>query len=458
MGINVFSSSKLMRQEQSTFQFLRSTTTSWIVFIFVSILLIGISYYQFIFFDNNQKMWVYPVIAFSFIWNNFLLISSLQYKPFSINKKIPTIDLKTAIVVPVYNEDQLMFKKMLDSLANQTVKPDVVYIVEDGSKKENQVDSIVESWKSSVPFKVVYRYIKNSGKRVAQSYAFKEYQDQVDIFITIDSDTVLDKLAIEEGIIPFQDSEVMSVAGLLLSENKTNWISKLLSVSFPASFTNGRASSSVYNSVSVSCGGLAFYRSSVINKFLDEYLNQFVFGQRAMFGDDRMLTHYASLMGKTVYQETAIGYTLMPENISHLTRQRVRWWKSFWWGGMFIIRYHSFKHMIWWLIAFQYVSQLLYFVIFPFVMIIYPIRTGSFPWHIILYMIILGYMRSARLLSIKTNSKDHYISLLKFLLYNPLSTIFNIYLGTILSYYGFFMMTRVQGWGTRQDVEVKAND
>jgi hyaluronan synthase len=183
-----------------------------------------------------------------------------------------------------------------------------------------------------VSFTVKYKYISNSGKRVAQSQAFYEYQDEADIFLTMDSDTVLDENAIYEGCVPFQDSEIMSVAGLLLSENRTTLISKMLGISFPVSFTNGRASASVYNAVSVSCGGLALYRNTVIKKFLDHYLNQIVFGQRAMFGDDRMLTHYASLLGKTIYQETAIGYTLMPENISHLTRQRVRWWKSFWWG------------------------------------------------------------------------------------------------------------------------------
>ncbi|WP_429958657.1 glycosyltransferase [Enterococcus sp. AZ196] len=399
-------------------------------------------------------MWVYPVVFLSFIWNNFLLVSSFQYKPFSLDETSNSKELKTVVVIPVYNEDKIMFKKMLSSLDSQTQKPDVVYIIEDGSAKENSVEDIVRQWKKSVSFKVKYKYIVNSGKRVAQSKAFYEYQDQVDIFITMDSDTVLDKNAIYEGCIPFQDSEIMSVAGLLLSENRTTLISKLLSISFPVSFTNGRASASVYDAVSVSCGGLALYRNIVVKQFLDHYLNQIVFGQRAMFGDDRMLTHYASLLGKTVYQETAIGYTLMPENLSHLTRQRVRWWKSFWWGGMFIIRYHSFKHMIWWFITMQYVTQLLYFLVFPFVSIVYPLQTGKFPWVILLYMIILGYLRGSRLLGIKDSSGKHYISIKEFLVFTPLSTLFNIYLGTILSYYGFFMMTRVQGWGTRQKVEV----
>lgn len=448
------SPNKLSRKKGSPFHFLRLNGTGRNVYIFATLILAGITYYHLISFDSNRFMWVYPVVFLSFLWNNFLLISSFQYKPFSLSETSHTKELKTVVVVPVYNEDKVMFRKMLKSLASQTQKPHVVYIIEDGSNEENCIEDIVTRWKKEVPFKVKYKYISNSGKRVAQSQAFYEFQDEVDIFLTMDSDTVLDENAIYEGCIPFQDSEIMSVAGLLLSENRTTLISKILGVSFPISFTNGRASASVYDAVSVSCGGLALYRNVVIKQFLDHYLNQIVFGQRAMFGDDRMLTHYASLLGKTVYQETAIGYTLMPENLSHLTRQRVRWWKSFWWGGIFIIRYHSFKHMIWWFIAMQYVTQLLYFVIFPFVSIVYPLQTGKFPWVILLYMIILGYLRGSRLLGIKDNTGNHYLPIREFLMYIPISTMFNVYLGTILSYYGFFMMTRVQGWGTREKVEV----
>ncbi|WP_438762589.1 glycosyltransferase [Enterococcus sp. AZ135] len=457
LALNLFSTSKLRRVSSSNFDFKRPNPTNFKIYLFATFILVGITYYQFISFDTNRLMWVYPVVILSFFWNNFLLISSFQYKPFSLDEMNDPKKLKTAVVIPVYNEDRVMFSKMLKSLSDQTMTPTVVYIVEDGSKEEHLVEEIVSQWKKEVPFEVIYKYIANSGKRVAQSHAFRDYQDIVDIFLTMDSDTVLDENAIYEGCIPFQDSEIMSVAGLLLAENKTTFISKILSLSFPISFTNGRASASVYNSVSVSCGGLALYRNTVIKQFLDEYLNQIVFKQRAMFGDDRMLTHYASLLGKTVYQETSIGYTLMPENISHLTRQRVRWWKSFWWGGMYIIRHHSFKYMIWWLIAMQYVTQLMYFIVFPFVLFIYPIQTGIFPWPILLYMVVLGYLRGSRLLGIQDSSGEKYLSFIKYVLYTPISTVFNIYLGTMLAYYGFFMMVKVQGWGTRENVEVGIN-
>ena len=69
-------------------------------------------------------------------------------------------------------------------------------------------------------------------------------------------------------------------------------------------------------------------------------------------------------------------------------------------------------------------------------------------------MIVLGYLRASRLLGIKDSSGTNYLSIKDFLIVTPISTVFNVYLGTILSYYGFFMMTQVQGWGTREKVEV----
>lgn len=407
-------------------------------------------------FEVNIKSWYYPIIIFSFLWNAFLIFSSMQYRPYVIEKDNRHLlkQFFMVVVVPVYNEDKEAFQQTLKSISNQTLLPRVVYIVEDGSKEEYRQEELVRAWAKDCPFKVIYKYTENAGKRNAQSHAFKDYLNQADLFLTMDSDTVLDERAIEEATIPFIDEKVTSVAGLLLSMNVKKFISKLLSISFPSSFTAGRASASIYNSVAVSCGGLAVYRVNVIKKYLDYYLNQYIFGQRAMFGDDRMLTHYASLLGKTVYQETAIGYTLMPENISHLSRQRIRWWKSFWWGGMFIIRHHSPRYTIWWTIVAQYICQVLYSVVFPLILIINPIKNGEFPWFVLIYMIVLGYIRCVRILDIKNSKGEKYISLVKYILYTPFSTMLNLYLATILSYYGFIMMWRVSTWGTREKVEV----
>lgn len=459
--VNLLSPSYLQRvsQKQRVKRQMNPTPLSRRVYVTIAfVLLLGYQVYR---YPYNAHMWYYPVILYSFIWQSALLIASIEYKVYQID---PNIDEETQlmrlrnfnsiVVVPVYHEDPVTFQQMLASLAEQELPPTAVYIVEDGSEEGKTMAEIVAQWQGNVPFILDYRYVVNGGKRVAQSYVFQELMDTADVFITMDSDTVLDPRGVYECLVPFLDEEVMSVAGLLLAKNTKNWLAKIVSLSFAASFTNGRASSSYFDAVSVSCGGLAAYRNVVLQRFLPHYLNQVVFGAKAKFGDDRMLTHYAALLGRTVYQETAVGYTLMPENLSHLTRQRIRWWKSFWWGGMFLIRHHSPRYMIWWLLTAQYVAQILYSVVFPFVLIIHPWQKGAFPWYILGYMVVLGYIRCIRLFDMKQANGERYVNLGKYLLLTPFSTLLNIYLGTFLAYYGFVMMWQVTEWGTRAKIEV----
>ena len=67
----------------------------------------------------------------------------------------------------------------------------------------------------------------NQGKRRAHALVF-ESVPEADIFITVDSDTTLDRRAIEEGLKPFQNRKVMSVAGIELGFNATkNFLTRM---------------------------------------------------------------------------------------------------------------------------------------------------------------------------------------------------------------------------------------
>jgi hyaluronan synthase len=59
--------------------------------------------------------------------------------------------------------------------------------------------------------------VANGRKRHAQLVTFR--QDDGDIFVTVDSDSVLGADAIEQGLLPFADPEVTSVAAVVLAMN-----------------------------------------------------------------------------------------------------------------------------------------------------------------------------------------------------------------------------------------------
>ncbi|GBU11234.1 hyaluronan synthase [Erysipelotrichaceae bacterium] len=401
---------------------------------------------------RDSFAWTLPTIVASFFYMLFFSYSSIFAKVYIGTPK----NFNTTLIIPVYNEDSHIFRSCLDSISAQTLLPKLIHVIEDGSKMENCVADIVSAWKIQNPhIPIQYTYVPNNGKRNAQAIAIVPTIKTTDVYITVDSDTVLDFEAIHNGLIPFNDEYVMSVAGLLQNYNNHNFLTNLLGLGFISSFTNGRACFSRWNSVSVSCGGLAFYRKKVLELHLDDYLNQKVFGQKANYGDDRMLTQFASLHGHTVYQESAVGYTLMPENVFHLTRQRIRWWKSFWWGGLWVIQHQNIKRRIWWLVLSQFISTFLFFVIIPFVFLIYPLISFEFPWAAFAYLIALSYIRTIRVLFLKKQKLTRQQRFFQWLIFSPFVSLFNIYLCSMLQYYSLFRLKDVLGWSTRDDIEVQ---
>lgn len=396
------------------------------------------------------SLWRIPVIILSFAWLVLLITAAHLNRPvkIGISKK------RIVAIIPSHNEDPAMLSAMLQSLDRQTVKPDAVYFIENGGTDGN-AERIVNEWRQETTIRDVhFDYREEPSKRGAQGLAFEKETDTNAIVVTVDGDTRLDPRAIENGIRPFADPEVTSVAGLLVGLNRNkNLLTRIVDISFVASFMNGRAAWSRFNSVAVNCGGLAFYRLWVIKKHLYDYLNQTVAGRKVESGDDRMLTAFAALEGKTVFQETSVGYTLLPENISHLTRQRGRWWRSFWWGGIWLIRRFSPRRAIWWLVMSQYITFTLYAVMFPLILVVDPIVNQKFPWFFFVYIAGLSYVRCARTLAVRRPDQSFVSQFFGFLVFAPLSTFLNIWLCTILQWWGMFTF-RTTGWRTRQQVEV----
>jgi hyaluronan synthase len=396
--------------------------------------------------------------VFGFGWITFSLLASFTHKDIrTTGRQQAQLDsLRVSVVVPVYNEDPKVFRAMLDSVLAQTRKVQRLHVVDDGSKTD-ECWRVFRLWAKTAPLdmEVEFSRIENSKKRHAQSVAFHA-DTKADVWVTLDSDTVLDPNAILEGLKPFSRPKVTAVAGLLVTLNDDkNLLTRMTDLGFTMSFLNGRASWSLLRSVVVSCGGLAFYRGWVVRKYLGAYLTQTVWGKKVVSGDDRMMTCYALQEGHTVLQEGSMGYTLTPENLSHLTRQRIRWWRSFFWGGGWLIQNFSVFKPAWWLVAWQFVSFVLFTFALPVVLLVGPIRTQHIPWEFFVYTGVLSYISSIRFLALKRPDRSTAYRFCTWLM-APLSSLLHMYLCAVLQYVGLatFMKT---GWGTRAEVEVAAS-
>jgi hyaluronan synthase len=363
------------------------------------------------------------------------------------------------VVVPLHNEDAGVFGQLLQSIYYQTRLPQRVHIIDNGSSEENmhacrRVYSLLADPLREKGVEVEYTVTGKIGKRASQVLAF-DADPYAELFVTLDSDTVLDPAALAEGSYPFVDPRVSSVAGLLLTLNQgKNLLTRLTDLTFTTSFLNGRSSWSRLGSVVVNCGGLAFYRGDVVRKYRNRYLNQRVFGKHVQSGDDRMLTSFALLEGRTVIQERAVGYTLLPENLWHLTRQRVRWWRSFFWGGGWLLLAFPMRKPAFWLVLSQFLTFVAYSTIVPYFLITHPMPLHTVIWPVLGYLAILSYMRAVRFLLVKRPDQSTASQWLTYAL-APLASLFMLYLATALQYVGLATMLKT-GWSTRQEVEVTA--
>jgi hyaluronan synthase len=359
---------------------------------------------------------------------------------------------RLVVVMAAYNEDYVTLVNCLQSLGKQSHLPSKIYIVDDGSADPAVAQRAVAAVSVGFPCEISLSYQENQGKRHAQVAAFVQELDAW-IYVTMDSDTILDRYALEELVHGFADESVTAVGGVLMGLNaQTNLLTRLLDLGLTSSFLNGRAQLSTLGSVIVHCGGLAAYRSDVVLRYLRFYANQKVLGAPVSCGDDRMLTTLALIHGKSVTQETSIGYTLLPENLSHLTRQRIRWWRSFFWGGMWLIRNMPLTRIAWWLVAWQFVSFTLYSFVTPIVLIALPIIENRFPWELLACVGLIAYIRSVRFLSIRQPGRSEIDHIVSFLL-APIAAYFNFYLCFCLQFVGLLTLNNTS-WGTRSVVEV----
>jgi hyaluronan synthase len=361
-------------------------------------------------------------------------------------------------IVPAHNEDPIMFRAMLDSILIQTRWPDRLHIIENGNLDEGYratLGPIVSDWRreNDPRFEVRYDFNPVGDKREAQAIAIKACP-QATIHHTLDSDVELgNRHVIERGIRPFTDRQVMSACGFLLGKNQNkSLLTRLVDLGFIGSFLNGRASYSMVGSVSVNTGGLAFYRASVMRKYLKHYLDHRIFGRKMSYGDDAMWTRYAMLEGKTVFQRDAWGYTLHPENWTHLRKQRTRWHRSWFWGNLWLIRHFNPLKPVWLLTVWQMTSFVWFSAAIPFVLIGSPLRGYGFAWMFFVWMAVVGYLTTLPYLTVKRPDMRFREQLLNWLL-SPLSVLLNFYIGWALRYVGLFTCLKTS-WGTRQKIEV----
>ena len=370
-------------------------------------------------------------ILFGSLFTIQLILAATQ-KTFELRRDYDlSAKYNTAVIVPVYNESENSLRECLQSMFDQTVLPHEVHVVDDGSTqqytktknwflKEAKKVGIDASWEKQ----------DNNGKRHAHSSALSSVKRDNDstIIITVDSDGVLDPHAIEEGLKPFVDVRVQSVAGVVIAKNaQTNLLSRITDLIFvSAQQLVDRSAMSQFGSVLVNSGGLAFYRHSIVRKALaNGYTEEEFFGREISFSDDSYLTLFALLDGKAVQQPSAIVFADMPVSFSHHLRQQLRWNR-----GSFIRSWWRLRHLA--VNSFGWIRQVIglgiffsmtiiliqLLIIMPLVHRVYP------PLEFLIVPLVFGLLQYSRYFSIRRSDMSTSSQVFTYLL-TPLAVIWS---------------------------------
>jgi hyaluronan synthase len=263
-------------------------------------------------------------------------------------------DLVT-VIIPVYNQKE-MIGPVIDSIYESTYKNIEVVAVNDGSRDGTKevLDALAAKYSM---LKVIHK--KNEGKRKAIASGF--YSSKGGFVIFIDSDSIVEKEAIEEILKAFKgDARIGAVVGHAKVWNAhRNTLTRCQDVWYDNSFNVRKSAESYFGSVLCCSGCLSGYRREAIVHYLpfwaqsktpiadDREMTTFVVAPRrgkelmapgtknmmkwmARYDDaeDRGLTGQALLDWKAVYVPTAVVYTEVPETMRVFLKQQKRWKKG----------------------------------------------------------------------------------------------------------------------------------
>jgi hyaluronan synthase len=236
---------------------------------------------------------------------------------------------RMTVVIPAYNEGA-MVAKAIDSVAAASYPADrlEIFVVDDGSCDDTwqHIQKAAARHGGRVQ---TLRLEQNSGKRVALAAAFRRASGE--IFVTVDSDSVVSPNALLALAGPFASQRIGVVAGKVLVYNRAaGLIPRMLHVRFTLAFDFIRAYQSTFGTVYCSPGALSAYRASAVLAVLDRWVNQRFLGRRATIGEDRALTNDVMRQGyDSIYQRDAMVLTVVPTKYRQLCRMFLRWNRSY---------------------------------------------------------------------------------------------------------------------------------
>ncbi|MCM5662610.1 glycosyltransferase [Galbibacter mesophilus] len=257
----------------------------------------------------------------------YILVLYLKYRSI---KSVADEDLPLCtVIVPAYNEGELVYKTLKSLVASDYPEEKLQIISIDDGSQDNTWDWMKKAQNELGNRISIYQQPENRGKRHALHRGFK--LGTGDVFITVDSDSIVKEDTLRIMASPFVvNPECGAVAGnVKVLNSKKALIPRMLNVSFAFSFEFIRSAQSRLGSVLCTPGALSAYRRDAVFNCLHDWINQTFMGEVSKIGEDRAMTNMILKQGyKVLFQRKAYVYTNIPERYKNLYKMFIRWERS----------------------------------------------------------------------------------------------------------------------------------
>ena len=314
----------------------------------------------------------------------FLALSALTYKVDTnvlAEKDLPCC----TVLVPAYNEGRHVADTLWSLLdADYPEEKLEIIAINDGSKDDTLywIEKVVKESNGRVS---CIDLAVNGGKKHALYTGMKRAKG--DFIVTVDSDSLVKKDAVQKLMIPFRDPAIGAVAGNIRGKrDDTNFYMQMMDVLLIFGCEFLRGGQSVTGNVFCTPGALSAYRKKSILPLLDEWLDQSFLGVPSTIGEDRAIATLLRREGyRIVHQKDALAETCLPGTYIKLVKMLIRWTRSdirenFLMAGTVLKNLSSFSwqdisYFIHWISIF--LNMFLPFVFLPAVLI--SLWVSSFP-------------------------------------------------------------------------------
>lgn len=270
---------------------------------------------------------VVGLLVFQALFLLYILYNYFRYKaiPSVSDEELPT----TTVIVPAYNEGNLVYHTLKSIVSSDYPSEKLEIIAIDDGSTDDTWHWIQQAEKELQGRVQILQQPVNRGKRQALYRGFNIGKGE--IFVTIDSDSVVEKNTLRNLVSPFVvNPKCGAVAGNVKVLNKKQGIiPKMLNVSFVFSFEFMRAAQSSLGFVLCTPGALSAYRKEAALAALPKWIDQKFLGETATIGEDRAMTNFILEQGYEVkFQRNAPVLTNTPVGYKNLHKMFTRWGRS----------------------------------------------------------------------------------------------------------------------------------